>query len=132
MISRRRSAAAVDAQALGFRRIAQAFVGASLIGHDQGEGALVGARQLDVENAVVDLDIAEVFIVLFLAVGQFRRAEEDIGRIGAKLKAVAVEVITFGGDETQLDRLRRAVNQTQLESFAHRQEVGAVVDRAQA
>ncbi len=92
---------------------------------------MVGARQLDVENAVIDLDIAEVFIVLFLTVGQFRRSEGDIGRIGAKLKAVAVEVITFGGDETQLYRLRRALYQAQPESFAHRQEVGAVVDRAQ-
>ncbi|MNL08004.1 hypothetical protein D3C87_1287060 [compost metagenome] len=81
---------------------------------------------------MIDLDIAEVFIVLFLTVRQFRRAEDNIGWIGAKLKAVTVEVITFGGDETQLDRLRRAVYQAQPECFAYRQEVGAVVDRAQA
>ncbi|MNR03053.1 hypothetical protein D3C85_1189320 [compost metagenome] len=80
---------------------------------------------------MVHLDVAEVLIVLFLAIGQFRRTEHDFGRIGAKLEAVTVEVIAFSGDEAQLDRLRRAFYQAQLEGFAHGQEVGAVVDRAQ-
>ena len=126
-----RRAVAVDAQALGLGWIAQAFVGAALVGHDQREGALIGARQFHIENAVVDLDVAEVLVVLLFARGQLRRAEDDIGRVGAELKAVAVKVITFGGDEAQLDRLRRAFHQAQLKGFAHRQEVGAVVDRAQ-
>jgi hypothetical protein len=102
-----------------------------LIGHNQRERALIGTRQFYIENAMVDLNIAEVLIVLLLAVGQFRCPKGDIGRVGAKLEAVTVEVITFGGDEAQLDRLRRAFHQAQLEGFAHRQEVGAVVDRAE-
>ncbi|MNG11794.1 hypothetical protein D3C84_953620 [compost metagenome] len=102
-----------------------------MIGHRQREGALIAARQFDIENPVVNLDVAEVFIVFLLAFGQLCRADYDLGRVGAKLKAMAVEVITFGGDETQLDRLWRAVYQAQLKGFAHRQEVGAVVDRAQ-
>ncbi|MNL25111.1 hypothetical protein D3C87_1465810 [compost metagenome] len=80
---------------------------------------------------MVDLDIAEVLIVLFLPIGQLRRAKHDIGWFCAKLKAMAIEVITLGGDEAQFDRLRRAFYQAQLKRFAHRQEVGAVVDRAQ-
>ncbi|MNI69437.1 hypothetical protein D3C73_1251830 [compost metagenome] len=80
---------------------------------------------------MVDLDIAEVLIVLLFARGQLRRAQADIGRVCAELEAVPVKVIALGGDEAQFDRLRRAVYQAQLKGFAHRQEVGAVVDRAQ-
>ncbi|MNG11448.1 hypothetical protein D3C84_949930 [compost metagenome] len=118
---------------LGFRWVAQTLVGAALIGDDQGEGARVGAvaRQFYVENAVVDLDIAEVLVVLFLARGQLNGTQACVGRIAAKLEAMAVEVVPLGGDEAQLDRLRRGFHQAQLESFAHRQEIGAVVDRAQ-
>ncbi len=126
-----RRAVTVDAQALGFRWIAQAFVGAALVGHDQREGALIGARQFYIEYAVVDLDIAEVLIVLLFALGHLRRAEGDIGRVGAELETMPVKVITLGGDEAQFDRLRRAFYQAQLKGFAHRQEIGTVIDRAQ-
>lgn len=87
------------------------MVGAALVGHRQGERALMGARQLDIENPVVNLDIAEVLIVLLFTVGQLRCAQADIGRIGAELEAVTVEVVALGGDETQLDRLWRAFYQ---------------------
>ncbi|MCY1463253.1 hypothetical protein D9M71_811220 [compost metagenome] len=81
---------------------------------------------------MIDLDIAEVLIVLFLPVGQACRAEEGVGGISTKLKSMAIEVVTLGGDKTQFDRLRRAVDQTQLKGFAYRQKVCAVVDRAQS
>ena len=92
---------------------------------------MIGARQFYIENAVVDLDIAEILIVLLFALGQLRGAQANIGRVGAKLKTMAIEVVTLCGDETQLDRLRRAFYQAQLKGFAYRQKVGAVVDRAQ-
>ena len=126
-----RCAVAIDVQAFGLGWVAQAFIGTALIGHGQGKGALISARQFHVENAVVDLDVAKVLVMLLLPVRQSCSAEGDIGWIGAKLKAVAVEVITFGGHEAQLDRLRRAFHQAELEGFAHRQEIGAVVDRTQ-
>ncbi|MNL35452.1 hypothetical protein D3C87_1574850 [compost metagenome] len=92
---------------------------------------MIGARHLYLENAVVDLDIAEILIVLLFALGQLRGAEADIVGFGAKLEAMPIEVVPLGGDKPQFDRLRRAVYQAQLKGFAYRQEVGAVVDRAQ-
>ena len=127
----RRCTDAINAQAFGLGRITQAFVGAALIGHGQREGARIGARHFDVENAVINLDVAKVFIVLLFALGQLRRAKANLGWIGAKLKAMAIEVVTLCRDKTQLDRLRCAFYQAQLKRLAHRQEVGAVVDRAQ-
>lgn len=110
----------------GFRWVAQAFIGAALVTHQQGEGARVVARQFDVEHAVVHLDIAEELVVLGLALGDVRRAELDVRRLGAELEAVAVEVIAVGGDEAQLDGLGVGLDQAELEGFVHRQEIGAV------
>lgn len=73
---------------------------------------MISARQFDFENAVVDLDIAEILIVLLFALGQLCGAQACIGRVGAKLKAVPVEVVALCGDETQFDRLRCAFYQT--------------------
>ncbi|MNT40043.1 hypothetical protein D3C72_1763350 [compost metagenome] len=69
--------------------------------------------------------------MLLLARGQLNGTKVDIGGLAAKLEAMAVEVVPLGGDEAQLDRLRRGFHQAQLEGFAYRQEIGAVVDRAQ-
>ena len=119
---------AVDAQAFGFRRVAQALVGTALIGDQQGEGAfVVGAWQVDVEDAMVDLDVTEELVVLGLALRQLDAAQFDVGGLGAELEAVAIQVIAFAGNETQLDRLGVALDQVELEGFAHRQEIGAVV-----
>ena len=88
-----------DRQALGFRWITQAFIGASLIGDGQSEWAIVAglARDIDVENAVIDLDVAEELIVLFLTRWQLRSAQADVGGLGMELEAMAIQVITFGG-----------------------------------
>ncbi|MOA47976.1 hypothetical protein D3C78_1706560 [compost metagenome] len=62
---------AFDVQAFGFRWVAQAFVGASLVSHGEGKGALIvcRARQVDIDNAVVDLYLTEEFVVLLLTCG---------------------------------------------------------------
>jgi hypothetical protein len=103
-----------------------------LVAHHQGKGpCVVGrARQADVEHAVVHLDVAEVFVVLLFAGGHPRRAQGDVGGFGVELQTLAVQVIAFGGDEAQLDFVWRAVDHTQLEGLAHRQEVAAIVQRA--
>ncbi|MNM78877.1 hypothetical protein D3C81_907960 [compost metagenome] len=121
---------AVDGQACRLRRVAQALVGAALVAHQQGEGARVVAWQLDVEHAVVYLDIAEEFIVLGLALGDVRRAQGDVGRFRAELETVAVEVVAIGGDEAQLDGLRIGLDQAELEGLVYRQEVGVVGQRS--
>nr|GFD57334.1 hypothetical protein [Tanacetum cinerariifolium] len=67
-------------------------------------------------------------IVFLFAIGQLRSAQADIRWLGPKLEAMAVQVIAFGGDELQLDGLRRGVDQVQLKGLADWQEVLAVVD----
>ena len=69
---------------------------------------------------MVDLDIAEVIVGLGLASWQHGVAQGDVGRFGAELEAVAVEVVTVGGDELQLDGAGVAVHQAQAKGFAHR------------
>ncbi|MNG97109.1 hypothetical protein D3C79_562070 [compost metagenome] len=124
------AAFAIDAQACGFRRVAQAFVGAALVTHQQGEGTRVVARQLDIEHAVVYLDIAEELIVLGLALGDAWCAQGNVGRFGAELEAVAIEVVAVGSDEAQLDGLRIGLDQAELEGLVYRQEVGVVGQRS--
>ena len=120
-----------DLDELGLRRIAQALVGAALVADLQAQRALVRIvqRQADVQHAVVHLDIAEEFVVLGLAGGQLGLAEDQIGRLDAEVEAVAVEVVTLGGDEAQGHRLGIAADQAQLEGFAYGQEIAAVVQR---
>jgi hypothetical protein len=45
---------------------------------------------------VVDLDIAKVLVVFLLALGQLRFAKADVGRLGAELEAVAIQVVAIG------------------------------------
>ena len=118
-----------NGQACGFRRIAQALVGAALVGQQQGKGLIVSRwqRQLQIEHAVVDLDIAEVLVLLVLARRQLQFAEGNAGWLALDAETVTVEVIAFGIDEAQLDGAGRALDQAWHEGFRHRQEVAAVV-----
>ncbi|MCY1531914.1 hypothetical protein D9M68_671540 [compost metagenome] len=114
----------------GFRWIAQALVGATLVGHPQLGGRLARRvqRQVDVGYAVIHLDIAEVFVGLGLAGGQHRLAQAAVGGFGAELEAMAVEVIALGVGETQFHQAGRAFYQTEAEGLAHGQEIGAVIE----
>ncbi|MCY1458823.1 hypothetical protein D9M71_762380 [compost metagenome] len=56
-----------------------------------------------------------------------RSAQGNVGRFGAELEAVAVEVIAVGSDEAQLEGLGVALYQAQLEGFVYGQEVCTVV-----
>ncbi|MCY1294083.1 hypothetical protein D9M70_433650 [compost metagenome] len=117
-------------QHLGFRRVAQALVCAALVGHPQfGWRRARGVDgQVDVQYAVVHLDVAEVFVGLLLARRQHRLAQAAVGRLGAELETVTVEVVTLGIGEAQLHRGRRAFHQAEAEGLAYRQEVAAVVE----
>ncbi|MNQ84065.1 hypothetical protein D3C85_991850 [compost metagenome] len=114
----------------GFRRVAQALVGAALVGHAQlGRWLTRGVDgQVHVQHAVVHLDVAEVLVGLLLARRQHWLAQAAVGRFGAELEAVAVEVIALGVGEAQLHRGRRALHQAEAERLAHRQEVAAVIE----
>ncbi|RMS09692.1 hypothetical protein ALP75_204611 [Pseudomonas syringae pv. actinidiae] len=103
-----------------------------MISDDERKGALLAgfAWQVDVENAVIDLDVAKVLVVFLLALGQLRLAQANVGRLGAELEAMAIQVITIGGDQTQFDRLWRGFDQAQLKGLTNRQEVLAVIQRA--
>jgi hypothetical protein len=86
----------------------------------------------DVEDTVIHLDIAEELVVLGLARRDLRCAQGDVGRLAAELEAVAIEVVAVAGNETQLDGVRVATDQAELEGLVHRQEVGAVAQRRRA
>ncbi|KPX96403.1 Unknown protein sequence [Pseudomonas amygdali pv. mori] len=90
------------------------------------------AWQVDVENAVIDLDIAKVFVVFLFALGQLRFAQADISRLGAKLETMAIQIIAIGGDQPQLDRFWCGFDQAQLKSLTHWQKILAVIQRAAA
>ncbi len=107
---------------------------AQLIGDDQGEGALLSglAWQVDIENAVIDLDVAEVLVMLLFALGQLRFAQADICGLGAELEAMPIQIIAFGSDQAQLDRLRRGVDQAQLKRLTNGQKIFAVIQRGAA
>ncbi|MNH11626.1 hypothetical protein D3C79_711440 [compost metagenome] len=87
------------------------------------------AGDLDVEDAVVDLDIAEELVVLGFTGRNLRGTQGDVGRFAAELETVAVQVVAVGGDEAQLQGLSFILHQAQLEGFMHRQKIGAVVQR---
>ncbi|KPY59430.1 hypothetical protein ALO94_200490 [Pseudomonas syringae pv. spinaceae] len=96
------------------------------------KGALLTgfAWQVDVENAVIDLDVAKVLVVFLLALGQLRFAQTNVGRLGAELEAMAIQVIAIGGDQPQFDRFWRGFDQAQLKGLTNWQEVLAVIQRA--
>ncbi|VVN25639.1 hypothetical protein PS623_04518 [Pseudomonas fluorescens] len=75
---------------------------------------------------MIHLDITKKLVVLGLTGRNLRRAQSYIGRLAAELEAVAIEVVTVAGDETQGDVLRITADQAQLERFMHRQEVAVV------
>ncbi len=124
--------AIADGKRLGFRWIAQAFVGTTLVGDLQDEGAIVrvGQRKFDIDNAVVGFDLAEIVIDLGHTSGQLRLADGDRRLVGLEDESMPIEVVAFGSDEAQGDSLGRRFDEAQPECLAYRQEVAAIVQGA--
>jgi len=101
-----------------------AFVSAALVAHLQGKSPGIIAWQLDVNDAVIHLHIAEEFVMLGLALRDDRRAQNNVGRLGSKHETVAVQVIAVGGHQAQLDGMGVGLDQAELEGFVYREEVG--------
>src|SRR5690606_7256750 len=114
-------------------RIAEPLVSAALIADLKGEGSVVGVlhRQADIQYAVVGFDFTEILVSLLYACWELCLADSHAGVVGLELKAMAIQVIAFGTNEAQLDSFRVGVHQAQAESFAHREEIGTVVQPAQ-
>ncbi|MNO77442.1 hypothetical protein D3C76_685520 [compost metagenome] len=114
-----------DIHPCGFRRIAEALVGAALVGDDQRQRALlrVVQRHLDIGDRVVHLGVAEIFVVMLLARWQLHLAHADVRGVGLEFQAVAVQVVAVGIDEAQAHLLAAALLHAQAEGLGHRQEL---------
>jgi len=123
----------LDGQRLALRRIADTGIGAALGGQLElqrqraGSGAL--DRQTDRHVLVIDLDLAEILVIVFLALGKVRGAERDRLALDDKPELVAIQVIALGNGVADLDGLRIKRLQRGLEGDRRVEKLFAVGQR---
>ncbi|MNM61144.1 hypothetical protein D3C81_724390 [compost metagenome] len=107
------------------RRVAHTGIGAALVTHFQADGAGgIGGRagQGGLQALAVGLHLTEEIVVVLLACGHLQRSGIE-GRIGLHRGAVAIQVITRGDLELQLDLATLGRAGGQRERLVHRQQI---------
>jgi hypothetical protein len=82
-----------------------------------------GVRHGGVDAVVINLDVAQVFVVMLFAVGELRFTQRDAWA-GLELHAATVEVIVLGQRPVQLQHARRGRVAAELVGLGDRQQVG--------
>jgi hypothetical protein len=120
---------------LRLRRIADAGVGAALRRYfqrqRQGARRVALDRQADGDTVVEDLDLAEILVVLLLALGEDRGAERHTLAVDGEAELVAVEVVALGDGEGDLDGLRVQRAGARLEGDGRIEEFVGVSERGE-
>ena len=115
------------------RRVADAGIGTALGSDIQLEGQDARGhpldRQADRYRLVIDLDLAEIVVILFLALGKDRLAERGRVAVDGEAEFIAVEVVALGDFVADFQGLPVQGLQRRLEGNGRVEEVLGLGER---